>query len=88
MTTPKKKIQQIVAQYLEQRGQTIEELHREHQDTIDWFWDTVCSEYMLQTISDLDADPKYRFDPEWDEFWDTAEKLYPSYILKPICVKS
>ncbi len=87
--TAKKTIQTLIQQHLEGRGQTIEELHREHQDTIDWFWDTVCSEYMLSVADGQpDADPRYRFDPEWEEYWNIVEKLYPQYILKPVCVKS
>lgn len=88
MTTPKKRIQKLIDLHLERRGQTIEELHQEHADTIDHFWDTICSEYMIQAIESLpEADPKYKFDPEWDEYWDTVSKLYPEYILKPLCVK-
>jgi hypothetical protein len=86
--TAKKTIQTLIQQHLERRGQTIELLHQGHQDIIDHFWDSISSDYLLACAEDYpEADPRYRFDTEWEEFWNIVEKLYPQYILKPVCVK-
>ena len=58
-------------------------LQLQAQDQIDLLWDNVSFNYMeLKVAEQPEVDPKYKFDPEWQEFWDIAEKLYPEYILK------
>lgn len=81
MTLTKKTLDLVLKQALEPYNQTLAEFHKHQRlDVRQQFWETACDLWVSIRWRDEEVDPKYRFDPDYDEFWNQAERHYPHYL--------
>ena len=76
-----KLFREILQSELTKMNMTIEDIHANPPEVAQKFWEDCADAYVeWHANADPEIDPKYRFDAEWREFWDTAERQYPQYF--------
>lgn len=81
--TPKTRIRRIIDQELALQNTTLEILHSQGNHRLaDLFWSTVLDTWLDWCRENIEQEPQYRWDKEFDQFWDITEKLFPEYVLK------
>lgn len=80
--TATEQIKQIINDECIRRGQTLAQINQDIDQAI-IFW-SQCADQYIAVFDTEDVDARYRFDQEWTVYWDTVEKLYPKYILRPL----
>lgn len=80
MSLTKPNLNKLLKQFLEPY-KSVEEYYHAHTDAeLEIFWSKASDAYVESVWQGQEPDPKYRFDQEYQDFWDAVERHYAKFI--------